>query len=186
MKPEKGLKTENRRMKRARLIRDGMSWRRACLESGYSLSVANRGPRGYSEGRPGVVKDFERAAAEAVWKPETFRKIVTHRLATSVIEGRPSNVAREAELLGKQKDVDMFVRTEGGNTTNILAVLADPDGGGILEKATAALDNYLSCSWCGEENIGNAESLQRHALVCSKRPINAAPQIQNSVEAVAK
>ena len=183
----KAPKTENRRMKRARLIRDGMSWRQACLQSGYSLATANRGPKNYvTNDAPGVVKDFERAAEEKVWKPEIIRKIVTHRLATAVVDGKPSNVAREAELLGKQKDVDMFVRTEGGNTTNILAVLADPDGGGILEKATAALDNYLSCSWCGEENIGNAESLQRHALVCLKRPSAVAPQLQNSVEVVAK
>ena len=108
-----GVRADDWRMRRARLIRDGMSWRKACLLSGYSQSVADRGPRGYMDGhdghrRPGIMKDFERAAAEAVWKPEQLRKIVTHRLATAVIEGRPSNVAREAELLGKLKEVDLF------------------------------------------------------------------------------
>src|SRR5262252_4911706 len=102
---------EDRRMKRARLIRDGLSWRQACLQSGYSLATANRGPRGYVMNNPGVVKDFERAAAEAVWRPEQLRKIVTHRLAKAVIEGKPSNVAREAELIGRMKDIDLFVRT---------------------------------------------------------------------------
>jgi hypothetical protein len=29
----------------------------------------------------------------------------THRLATAVIEVKPSNVAREAELLGKMKEI---------------------------------------------------------------------------------
>jgi hypothetical protein len=109
------MKINDRRMERARLIRDGMSWRKACLLSGYSQSVADRGPRGYMNGndghrRPGIMKDFERAAAEAVWKPEQLKKIVTHRLAISVAEGKPSNVAREAELIGRMKDVDLFVR----------------------------------------------------------------------------
>jgi hypothetical protein len=43
-----GMKpNDDRRMRRARLVRDGMSWRAACLKAGYSLSVANKGPRGY-------------------------------------------------------------------------------------------------------------------------------------------
>ena len=122
----KAPKTETRRMKRARLIRDGMSWRKACLQSGYSLSVANRGPRGYLDNKPGVVKDFERAAEDAIWKPQTLKKIVTHRLATAVVEGKPSNVAREAELLGKMKGVDLFVRNTDVQI-GIFASLGAPD-----------------------------------------------------------
>ena len=61
------------------------------------------GPRGYMENKPGVAKDFERAASEAAYRPEFLKKVVTHRLMSSVIEGKPSNVAREAELLGKMK-----------------------------------------------------------------------------------
>jgi hypothetical protein len=88
---QRAMKLEDRRMKRARLVRDGMSWRQACLPSGYSLSVANKGPRGYSGAdglsKPGVLKDFERAAEEAAYPPEFIRKAVNHRLMKSVIEG---------------------------------------------------------------------------------------------------
>jgi hypothetical protein len=136
----------DRRMIRARLIRDGMSWRQACLRSGYSPSVADRGPRGYIDGgdghrRPGVAKDFERAAAEVVWKPEQLRKIVTHRLATAVIEGRPSNVAREAELLGKMKEVDLFVRNVDAQV-GVFAVLLDPEARPLIDAADAAISCY--------------------------------------------
>jgi len=119
-------------MRRARLIREGMSWRAACLEAGYSLSVANKGPRGYAHGgrnemrtrRPGILKDFERAAEETVWKPETLKKIVIHRLATSVVEGRSSDVVREAELLGKLKEHDWFIRS-GETNVGIFATLIE-------------------------------------------------------------
>ena len=110
-----GLKTEDRRMRRARLIRDGMSWRQACLRSGYSFATANRGPRGYLNDKPGVQKDFARAAEEASYKPEFVKKAVTHRLMTAIIEGRSSEVAREAELLGKFREYDLFVRNRDAN-----------------------------------------------------------------------
>jgi hypothetical protein len=85
--------------------------------------------------RPGIMKDFERAAAEAVWKPEQLRKIVTHRLATAVIEGRPSNVAREAELLGKMKEVDHFVRNADNRLVCSLHC-SIPKQGRILARRT--------------------------------------------------
>lgn len=107
----KQKKSETRRMKRARLIRDG---------------------------RPGVQKDFERAAEEAVWEPDKIRKIVKHRLAKAVVTGEPSNVAREAELLGKMKDVDMFVRPADA-PMGIWAVLMEPGIDAILDEALAAL-----------------------------------------------
>jgi hypothetical protein len=122
---ENAPKNESRRMKRARLVRDGLSWRAACLQSGYSLATANRGPRGYMENRPGVARDFERAADEAAYKPDFIKKIVTHRLMSSVIDGKPPNVAREAELLGKMRDVDLFVRNADVQL-GIFAALIEP------------------------------------------------------------
>lgn len=109
-KKPSGMKVNDRRMRRARLIRDGMSWRQACIKSGYSLATANRGPRGYMENKPGVRRDFARAAEEASYSPEFVKKAVTHRLMTAIIEGRSSDVAREAELLGRFKEHDWFVR----------------------------------------------------------------------------
>jgi hypothetical protein len=121
---------KDRRLERARLIRDGMSWRQACLQAGYSLSVANRGPRGYLENSPSVVKDFARAAEESPWKPETLEKIVTHRLATDVVNGKSSGVAREAELLGKRRDVDMFVRPDQQAQVPVWSVFGRSDRNG--------------------------------------------------------
>lgn len=43
----------------------------------------------------------------------------------SVIEGKPTNVAREAELLGKLRDVDLFVRNSGIQA-GIFGVLSTP------------------------------------------------------------
>lgn len=131
-------------MKRARLIRNGMSWRQACLQSGYSLSVANKGPRQYAGGdghsRPGLLKDFERAAEEAAYPPEFIKKAVKHRLMQSVIEGKPSNVAREAELLGKLREVDLFVRNSDVQV-GIFGLLATPEGGQMLDALEKAIDD---------------------------------------------
>jgi hypothetical protein len=134
------VKADDRRMRRARLIRDGMSWRQACLQSGYSPATANRGPRGYIENEPAVQKDFERAAEEAVWKPEQLKRIVTHRLATAVIEGKPSTVAREAELIGRMKDVDLFVRNADVQV-GVFGLLATPEAGQMLDALNKAIDD---------------------------------------------
>jgi hypothetical protein len=174
-----GSKTDDRRMRRARLIRDGASWRQACLQAGYSMSVANKGMKGYSQGgrnemrtlRPGVIKDFERAAAEAVWKPETLRKIVIHRLATSVVDGKPSGVAREAELIGRLKETDMFVNPHTGTDIGIFALIADPHNDAFFEKGVASLKEFEEnrCTWCDRKQE-NAEALRLHTLSCPQKP----------------
>jgi hypothetical protein len=139
------MKLEDRRMKRARLVRDGLSWRQACLQAGYSLSVANKGPRGYSgadgHNRLGLLKDFERAAEEAVWKPDQLKKIVTHRLATAVIEGKASMVAREAELIGRMREVDLFVRNADVQV-GIWGILSTPEASQTLDVEARTLDAH--------------------------------------------
>jgi hypothetical protein len=170
----------DRRMKRARLIRDGMSWRQACLRSGYSPSVADRGPRGYMDGndghrRPGIAKDFERAAAEATYKPEFMKAAATHRLMTAILEGRSSDVAREIEVLGKFKEHDWFVNPTSGTTMGVFLTLGDPEGGKMLDEAIAEMKNFRDgsefyCAWCNQEHAC-AEALQTHSLCCAKRPV---------------
>lgn len=164
-------------MRRARLIRDGLSWRQACLQSGYSLATANRGPRGYLDNKPGVQKDFARAAEEVSYKPEFVKKAVTHRLMTAIIEGKSSEVAREAELLGKFKEHDFFVNPANATSMSIIAVLADPDGEAIFNQTAAAMKDYagFSCAWC-EQGIEGAEALQTHSLTCQKKPLTIFPR----------
>jgi len=183
--PAASVEKIDRRMRRARLVRDGASWRSACLQAGYSLSVANKGPRGYAQGsrnenrsrsvlRPGVAKDFERAAAETIYKPEFVKKVVTHRLMRSIIEGRESGCAREAELVGRMKDFDLFVNPNTGTTMGIFLTFGDPEGA-ALEGNLAELKNFRGggefiCAWCNEDHA-SAEALQVHTLDCPRRPI---------------
>lgn len=63
--------------------------------------------------------------------------MVTHRLMSSVIDGKPSNVAREAELLGKMKEVDLFVRNADVQL-GIFAALIEPPPLDALE----AIERY--------------------------------------------
>jgi hypothetical protein len=176
----------DRRMRRARLVRDGLSWRAACLHAGYSLSVANKGARGYAQGsrnenrsrsvlRPGIAKDFERAAAEATYKPEFMKAAATHRLMTAILEGRSSDVAREIEVLGKFKEHDWFVNPTSGTTMGVFLTLGDPEGGKMLDEAIAEMKNFRDgsefyCAWCNQEHAC-AEALQTHSLCCAKRPV---------------
>jgi hypothetical protein len=103
-------KQESRSVRRAKFLRDGLSWRQACLRSGYGLSAANRGPKAYFRGNPGVQREFVRLAEDEAYSPELAHKIAKNRLIKSVLEGKSSNVAREIELLGKLKEHDWFVR----------------------------------------------------------------------------
>jgi len=97
---------ESRSTRRARLIREGKSWRLACLEAGYSLSTANRGPKAFFRDSPGARREFIRLAEEEPYNPDLTRKIAKHRLTKAVLEGKSSNVSREVELLGKFKEHD--------------------------------------------------------------------------------
>jgi hypothetical protein len=103
-------------------------------------AVANKGPKGYAgaDGHtgPGILKDFARAAEESIWNPEQLRKTVRDWLATAVIEGRPSNVSREAELIGKMEDVTYLCETRIYRLV-IFAALVEPEGATGLESALA-------------------------------------------------
>ena len=92
---------------------------------------------------------------------------------TDVISGKSSGVAREAELLGKDRDVDMFVHpNNGGEGMSVISVL-------MQEPAipVSVLEEYdtFTCEFCGVEIEGKSE-LQKHTLKCEKRPIDA-PQM---------
>ena len=97
---------ESRSTRRARLIREGQSWRSACLESGYSISTANRGPKAFFRDSPGAQREFIRLAEEEPYSPDLTRKMAKNRLTKAIVEGKSSNVSREIELLGKFKEHD--------------------------------------------------------------------------------
>jgi len=128
---------ESRRMKRARLVRDGLSWRAACLQSGYSMATANRGPRGYMENKPGVAKDFERAASEAAYRPGVPQKGCDS--PPNVIGDRRKALQRcpRSRTARKDEEVDLFVRNTDVQV-GIFAALMEPPPVDLLK----AIDDY--------------------------------------------
>ena len=116
---------ESRSTRRARLIREGKSWRLACLEAGYGISTANRGPKAFFRDSPGIQREFIRLAEEEPYSPDLTHKIAKNRLTKAILEGKSSNVSREIELLGKFKEHDWWVHT-GEAQIGIFAALAEP------------------------------------------------------------
>jgi hypothetical protein len=130
-------KKESRSVRRAKLLREGLSWRQACLRSGYSVSAANRGPKSYFEGSPGVRREFARLAEDEPYSPTMTRKIAKNRLAKAVLEGKPSNVAREVELLGRFKEHDWWIRS-AETQVGIFASFCDAE----MDDTAKSLDAY--------------------------------------------
>jgi len=132
---------ESRSVRRARLLREGKSWRQACLLAGYSVSAANRGPKSYFAGSPGVQREFMRLVEDEPYSPDVTRKIAKNRLTKAVVEGRTSNVAREIELLGRFKEHDWFVRASD-TQIGIFAQLCDPETHQRIRAQAKAIDDY--------------------------------------------
>lgn len=99
------------------------------------MSAANRGPKSYFEGSPGVRREFARLVDHEPFSPIETRKIAKNRLTKAVLEGRPSNVAREIELLGRLKEHDWWVKASADVQIGIFASLCGPE-----DDAVKALD----------------------------------------------
>jgi len=151
---------QSRSARRAKLLRDGHSWRSACLLSGYSLSAANRGPKNYFEGSPGVRREFTRLVEEEAYSPDVTRKIAKNRLTKAVVEGKSSNVAREIELLGRFKEHDWWVRASDVQV-GIFGQLCDPEMGRILDEAQITMAAYADADDAPAEPTGESTEKQR-------------------------
>lgn len=116
--------TEKQKAVAKAVVRDGKSFRQASLDAGYALSRANRGPATSVAEMPGLREAFLREATAAEMDAKSLKAVVTHRLVTDVIRGRDSGVTRQAELLGRMKEVDMFVRNTDVQV-GVFAALAD-------------------------------------------------------------
>jgi len=141
MKKPPTEKTESRSMHRAKLLREGVCWRQACLLSGYSLSTANRGAKGYFAGSPGVRRAFARLVEDEPYSPDVTRKIAKNRLTKAVLEGTPSNVAREIELLGRLREHDWWVRASDVQV-GIFAHLCNPETHQRIRAQAKAIEEY--------------------------------------------
>jgi hypothetical protein len=88
-----------------------------------------------------VRRDFTRLAEEEPFSPDVTRKIAKNRLTKAVLEGKPSNVAREIELLGRLREHDWWVRASDVQV-GIFAQLCDPEMGRMLAETEKTIAAY--------------------------------------------
>jgi hypothetical protein len=66
------------------------------------------------------------------------KAVIRSRLLADITSGKSSGLGRECELLGKDKDVDMFVRNADVQV-GIFANLLEPRTGEMIENLAATL-----------------------------------------------
>jgi hypothetical protein len=98
-----------------------------------------------------------------------IKSLVKNKLVENVNAGRDDGV-RSAQLLGRFREHDWWVKDGGDMQFGVFAVLNDPAMRANIERIGGALEQYQDCGWCGE-CVGDAEALQKHSLVCRNRPI---------------
>jgi len=53
---------------------------------------------------------FTETSKQLAWQPEEIKAVIRSRLLADITNGKSSGVGRECELLGKDKEVNMWVR----------------------------------------------------------------------------
>lgn len=171
-----------------RRIFDKVPLSRAMREAGFSASYSNRCKSDLMKvSKPfsaawrlveaeqrarkfeGHSKDF--SSANMAGEQDPIKALVIDKMVENVQKGVDGGV-RSARLIGDLKDRDWFVNKGGDMQLGVFAVLNDPKSRESIERMGKALEDYQDCSWCGEQNVGSSEDLQKHSLVCPKRPIS--------------
>jgi len=93
-----------------KVVHEGQSFRKAAVSVGYSQRSANNGPSVLSARIPGLGDAFTKVALETVWRPEHRRSLAIHRIVKTCADDKNSDNLKAAELIGRMKDVDLFVR----------------------------------------------------------------------------
>ncbi len=93
-----------------RVVQQGESFRSAAVAVGFSEAYANQGPKGISKRAPALGIAFNKAQLEVVWTPEDRKRLAVHRIVKTCADDKNSDNLRAAELIGRMKDVDLFVR----------------------------------------------------------------------------
>jgi hypothetical protein len=88
-----------------------------------------------------VRREFACLAGEEPFSPDVTRKIAKNRLTKAVLEGKPSNVAREIELLGRLKEHDWWVRASDVQV-GIFAHLCNPETHQRIRAQAKAIEEY--------------------------------------------
>lgn len=93
-----------------RVIRDGQSFRKAAVSVGYSANSADMGPDRMRKQSPGLDKAFRTVALQVEHTPDALKKYALHRIVKTCTDDKNSDNLRAAELIGRMKAVDLFVR----------------------------------------------------------------------------
>lgn len=131
--------TEQQRKLAAGVIKHGNSFKQAAIAAGYSPKVAKLGVAYMRRHSVGVNVAFIEAAKQLAWQPDEIRAVIRSRLLTDITNGKSSGVGRECELLGKDKEIDMFVRNADVQL-GVFAGLLEPGAAEILERLAPAPD----------------------------------------------
>ena len=129
--------TEQQRKLAEGFVNHGKTFKDAAISAGYSPKVAKLGAAYMRRHSVGVNVAFIEAAKRLVWTPQEVKAVIRSRLLADITSGKSSGLGRECELLGKDKEVDMFVRT-GDVQVGIFAGLFDPSTDALLEEILPA------------------------------------------------
>jgi len=108
------------------MLKHGKTFKQSALDAGYSPTVAKQGPAFMRSHSIGVDMAFVEASKQLTWQPEEVKAVIRARLMADLTRGKSSGVERVAELLGRDKTVDMFVRN-GDMQIGIFAEIGDKD-----------------------------------------------------------
>jgi hypothetical protein len=122
-----------------KVLLEGKSFRQSALESGYSETVANKGPNIYSADKPGLQAAFILAAQKADINADTVKQVSKYRLFDDVVKARDSGVTRQIELLGRMKEHDWFVRSTDVQIGVFASLADDSKVAASVESLTAEL-----------------------------------------------
>jgi hypothetical protein len=103
--------TDQQRKLAEGIFKQGKSFKDAALDAGYSPNVAKLGPSYLRKHSVGVNVAFIEASKQLTWSPSEVKAIIRARLLVDITNGKSSGVERACELLGKDKEVDMWARS---------------------------------------------------------------------------
>lgn len=92
------------------VVLEGRSFRSAMTDAGLSQSYADMGPSMVRSRVPSIDAAFKKAEAMLEWRPDRLKQLAVNRIATTCADDRNTDNLKAAELIGKFKTVDLFVR----------------------------------------------------------------------------
>lgn len=93
------------------VVKQGKPMKEAVLDAGYSPSLAKLGISQLRRQSVGIDMAFVEAAKGIKWDAEEAKACIRARLLSDLTRGKSSGLERVAELLGRDKSIDLFVRS---------------------------------------------------------------------------